>query len=187
MFPPNLQTTRAVLFGWLFVLVTAVTVSGQQGPAANGSTAKAKTPVITKIDEKRLAELLKPQGKPLLINFWATWCVPCVEEFPDLVKIDKEYKGKIDFITISLDFEEELNAAVPKFLTEMKAEMPAYLLITPDETAAIASVAKDWAGGLPFTILFAPDGSVAYQRQGLIKHDVVTAEIDKLLPAALSQ
>ncbi len=187
MYQPNLQTARAVLFGWLFVLIAAISVPAQQGAAANGSSAASKRPVITKIDEKRLVELLKPQGKPLLINFWATWCIPCVEEFPDLVKIDKEYKGKIDFITISLDFEEEINTTVPKFLTEMKAEMPAYLLITPDETAAIASVAKDWSGGLPFTILFAPDGTVAYQRQGFIKHDVVTKEIDKLLPAALSQ
>ena len=73
-----------------------------------GADAQNVTAKVTKIDEKAFAELIKPGEKPLLINFWATWCVPCVEEFPDLVKIDKEYKGKIDFITVSLDFEKSL-------------------------------------------------------------------------------
>jgi thiol-disulfide isomerase/thioredoxin len=174
----------AVGTGWLIALFLCVGVFAQKNAnAPSGSSEPKGRPIVTKIDEKRFAELIKPAGKPLLINFWATWCVPCREEFPDLVKIDAEFKGKIDFITISLDFEEDLATAVPKFLAEMKAEMPAYLLITPDETAAIAAVSKDWAGGLPFTVLFAPDGTLAYQRQGLIKHDVVTAEIEKLLSA----
>ncbi|HSI88487.1 MAG TPA: TlpA disulfide reductase family protein [Pyrinomonadaceae bacterium] len=137
---------------------------------------------VKKIDGDEFARLIKPDGKPLLINFWATWCVPCREEFPDLVKLDAEYKGRIDFITITLDFEEELETGVPKFLAEMKASMPTYLLVTPDETAAIAAVSKDWAGGLPFTVLYAPDGSIAYLRQGLIRLEKVREEIDKILP-----
>lgn len=161
-----------VVFG-LFA-ITASGVYGQSAPAA---------PSVTKIDEKALAELIKPKDKPLLINFWATWCGPCREEFPDLVKIDGEYKGKIDFITITLDFEEELTTGVPKFLTDMKAQMPTYLLLTADETAAIQMVSKDWGGGLPFTILIAPDGKVTYSHQGVVKHAVLKELLDKLLPA----
>ncbi len=168
----------AIALGWLLASLIAADSPAQQSNSAQPATAGPK---VEKIDEKRFAELLRPDGRPLLINFWATWCVPCREEFPDLVKIDAEFKGKIDFITISLDFEEEIDTTVPRFLAEMKAEMPTYLLVTPDETAAIASVSKDWGGGLPFTVLFAPNGSIAYQRQGLIKHDIVTAEIEKLL------
>jgi thiol-disulfide isomerase/thioredoxin len=58
-----------------------------------------------------LKNILKANGKPLLVNFWATWCDPCREEFPDLVKIDADYKNKIDFITVSLDDVEELKPA----------------------------------------------------------------------------
>ena len=87
---------------------------------------------VTQIDDVKIKQLLKPGGKPLLVNFWATWCIPCREEFPDLVKIDHEYREKIDFFTISLDFIEELNTGVPKFLSEMKAEMPTYLLNSAD-------------------------------------------------------
>jgi thiol-disulfide isomerase/thioredoxin len=110
-------------------------------------------PKVTQIDAEALKNLLKPNGKPLLVNFWATWCDPCREEFPDLVKIGADYKDKIDLITISLDELSEINGDVPKFLAEMKSNSPAYLLKTPDEAAAIAIISKDWQGGLPFTIL----------------------------------
>ena len=145
---------------------------------------KAKTtgqPVVTQIDDAKLKQLLKPNGKPLLVNFWATWCGPCREEFPDLVKIDNEYRGRIDFITISLDFPEELNAAVPKFLTEMNAGMPTYLLVSADENAVIASIAKDWTGALPSTILYNESSEMTYLRQGKITPEALKAEIQKAL------
>ncbi|HEY0050123.1 MAG TPA: thioredoxin domain-containing protein, partial [Pyrinomonadaceae bacterium] len=72
----------------------------------------ANPPRVTQVDDGKIKQLLKPVGKPLLVNFWATWCGPCREEFPDLVKIDAEYRGKIDFFTVSLDFIEELNTGV---------------------------------------------------------------------------
>jgi len=138
-------------------------------------------PKVTQIDALGLKNLLKPNGKPLLINFWATWCDPCREEFPDLVKLDAQYKGKIDFITVSLDPLSEINGDVPKFLAAMKAEMPAYLLKTPSEEAAIAAVSKQWQGGLPFTILFDEKGATLYSRQGKVKLDILLVEIEKAL------
>ncbi len=145
--------------------------------------AVANLPKVTQIDDVALRNLLKREGetaKPLLINFWATWCDPCREEFPDLVKIDVEYKGKIDFITVSLDDLAEINGDVPKFLAEMKAEMPAYLLKTASEESAIAAVSKQWQGGLPFTILLSGKGETLYSRQGKVKLDILRTEIDKI-------
>ncbi|MBX7055587.1 MAG: TlpA family protein disulfide reductase [Pyrinomonadaceae bacterium] len=124
---------------------------------------------------------MKPNGKPLLINFWATWCDPCREEFPDLVKIDSEYRGKIDFITVSLDDLADIDTFVPKFLSEVKATMPAYLLKTDDETAAIKMVSSDWAGNLPMTVLFDANGKPAYQRNGKVRYPILVAEIEKVL------
>lgn len=147
--------------------------------------AKAETafnlPKVTQIDAPGLKNILKPNGKPLLINFWATWCEPCREEFPDLVKIGTDYKEKIDLITVSLDELSEINGAVPKFLAQMKSESPAYLLKTPDEEAAIKLVSKDWQGGLPFTILFNAQGETIYSKQGKFKADVLVVEIEKIL------
>lgn len=153
---------------------------------ASGTSAAAKAVAVTQIDDAGLAKILRPNGKPLLVNFWATWCTPCREEFPELVKIDAEYKGRIDFITVTLDDPEDIKGAVPKFLSEMKAPMPAYLLVSKDESALISSIAKDWSGGLPFTVLYSEKGEIAYFRQGKVVPNLLRAEIDKLAPMAVS-
>jgi thiol-disulfide isomerase/thioredoxin len=182
------KTATAVFFGLVFVQICSFAVSAQTKPStgvdsSSGKTSAAATdsPKVTQIDAIGLKNVLKPNGKPLLVNFWATWCDPCREEFPDLVKLDADYKGKIDFITISLDDLAEIGRDVPKFLKQMKAEMPAYLLKVQDESAAIASITKDWQGGLPFTILYNEKGEIAYFKQGKIKPELVRAEIDKLI------
>ena len=149
------------------------------------------TAKVMQIDALGLTNLLKREegegAKPLLINFWATWCVPCVEEFPELVKIDADYRGKIDLIVVSLDDLAEINRDVPKFLSDMKATMPAYLLKTQNEEAAIAAVSKDWKGGLPFTILFNAKGETVYIKQGKFKPEFLRNEIDKVLPVAMTK
>jgi len=142
---------------------------------------ETKYPKVIQVDNETVKATLKPNGKPLLINFWATWCVPCVEEFPLLVQLDAKYKDQIDFITISLDDPVEKTRAVPEFLTSQKATMPAFLLYTDDENAVISSISKSWAGGLPFTILLAADGSELYSKQGLIKLDKITPVLDKAI------
>jgi len=192
--------TKAAAFGWLFVLFLSLPACGQasqagKGPAtakpaaakpATSKPADPKTavagPKVTLVNDEAFRKLLVPNGKPLMINFWATWCGPCREEFPDLVKLDAEFKGKIDFITVTLDFEEELNTGVPKFLADMKASMPTFLLVTPDEAAAIGAVSKEWAGALPFTVIYDTKGALTFFHQGIIKPDAVRAELNKLMP-----
>lgn len=158
----------------IFVALFPVSVFGQK-PAA------AKLPEVKQIDAVVLKEVMKPSGRPLFVNFWATWCDPCREEFPDLVKFAGEYKGRVDFITISLDDLAEIRRDVPKFLASMKADMPAYLLKTPDEDAAITSLSLPWHGALPFSVLYNEKGEVAYVRPGKIKPADLKAELEKLL------
>ncbi|HKP70905.1 MAG TPA: TlpA disulfide reductase family protein [Pyrinomonadaceae bacterium] len=160
-------------------LVFAIGVAGQGKPPVTVATTKPL--VVTQLNIAGLKKAITPNGKPLLVNFWATWCDPCREEFPDLVKLDGEYKGKIDFITISLDDLVEINRDVPKFLVDMRADMPAFLLKAEDDDAAIALVSKNFVGALPFTILYKPDGTESYFRQGKVKMETVRAELDKLL------
>lgn len=157
----------------LLGILSAISISAQ--------TAASDAPKVTQIDTPELAKLAKPAGKPLMLNFWATWCDPCREEFPELVELDHKYKGKIDFITVSLDDPDDIDTAVPGFLQKMKAEMPAYLLRAQDESEAITMIAPDWQGGLPFTILYGADGKIEYFRQGKVKVDVVSAKIDALI------
>ena len=97
-------------------------------------------PALVELSEKNFDEVIGG-NKPVLVDFWATWCGPCREEFPDLVKLDTEYKNKVDVITVSLDDVGDIKTFVPKFLSEMKAEMPAapingLIEIPPDASTA---------------------------------------------------
>lgn len=164
----------------LFVLTLSIAAHAQ--PKAKPTPKPAIK--VKQVNEVSFRDLLVPNGKPLLINFWATWCDPCREEFPELVQLDKEYKERIDFITVSLDDVEDIATTVPRFLSSMKAEMPAYLLKTNDESGVITSISKDWRGGMPFTALYSPDGKLAYFREGKIVLETVRTELNKLLNQA---
>jgi thiol-disulfide isomerase/thioredoxin len=168
-------------------IVTALTlilggICSAQSPSRRSPKIEAG-PKVTQIDIEGLKPLLKPSGKPLLINFWATWCDPCREEFPDLVKIGNEFRTKVDFITVSLDDLADIDRDVPKFLREMKSNVPAYLLHTQDDGEALSAIFKDWKGNLPLTILFDTAGNISYQRNGKVFPDVLRENIRKLLPA----
>ena len=116
----------------------------------------------------------------MLVNFWATWCDPCREEFPDLVKIDADYGARnLNFVTVSLDDVSEIKTEVPKFLKEMKATMPTVLLNVNDPEPAIKAVDVGWDGQLPATFLYDKNGKVVFRHFGKIKPDELRAAIDK--------
>lgn len=182
-------TAQAFLSETSFAQAKKAKPAGKETAAAK-SAVDLNLPKVTQIDLIAFKSLLQRGGenpKPLLINFWATWCDPCRAEFPDLVKIDSEYKEKIDFITISLDDLAEIERDVPKFLAQMRATMPAYLLKTDDEGEVIGTISEDWSGGLPFTILLNGKGEIAYSRQGVVKPDILRAELEKLFTTNITQ
>jgi len=151
-------------------------------------TAQAKPVVVRELSLPELKKLLARDqtstqaARPLLVNFWATWCEPCREEFPDLVRIDKDYKARgLEFIVVSLDDVEELNKGVPQFLREMRATMPAYLLNTPDQEAAMNAVDPQWSGALPATFLFDGKNQIVFKRMKRISEAELRAAIEKTL------
>jgi thiol-disulfide isomerase/thioredoxin len=143
-------------------------------------------PKVTEIDEAALKSLLGAgagRARPLLVNFWATWCAPCREEFPDLLKIRGEYaEGKLDFVLVSLDDPADIDKAVPEFLKEQRATgLPSYLLHAADETVAINLVDTTWSGELPATFLYDRSGNVVFKHKGRIKPAELRAALDAAL------
>ena len=160
--------------------------STQKARAAAAKTSAVKTAPLSLIDEAGLKRLLTrgtaPQDRPLLVNFWATWCDPCREEFPDLVRIDADYRQQgLDFIAISLDEKTDIQTIVPKFLREQRATMPVFILDVPDPGTIIQLVDPTWQGDLPATFLYDRNGNVTYKQRGLIKPAELRAAIDKLI------
>jgi thiol-disulfide isomerase/thioredoxin len=146
-------------------------------------TTKPTAPAPRPISAEEMQGLLKRDGtRPLLVNYWATWCDPCREEFPDLVKIDKRYRAKgLDFIAITLDDLADINTAVPKFLRQMKATMPVYLLNVADPEPAINSVDPKWSGALPATFLYNNQGEVVYKHFGRVNTSELRTAIEKVM------
>lgn len=164
------------------LLVTMLVLAGLAAAGSAQTPAKTEQPArVVKVDDDGLLAALKATERPRVVNFWATWCGPCIEEFPDLVKIDNDYRGKIDLVTVSLDDVADIDGLVPDFLKRMKAEMPAFLLVSKDETTLISSIHKDWSGGLPFTVVYGADGKQLYFREGKFKPETLRGEIDKAL------
>ena len=152
-------------------------------PAQTNSAGAPATTEIRQIDLDGLRQILQRDGKdrrPLLVNFWATWCDPCREEFPDLVKLDSDYGAKkLNFVAISLDDVTDLKTTVPKFLQEMKATMPVVLLNINDPEPAIKLVDATWDGQLPATFVYDKDGKVVFKHFGRLNAPELRAALDK--------
>jgi peroxiredoxin len=130
----------------------------------------AKEPVaVSTIDEPALKELLKnPTDKLRLINIWATWCGPCVTEFPDFVSINRMYRRRdFEFISISAD-DPTKKEKVLKFLQQQQASNTNYLFASDDKYKLIEAIDPKWQGALPYTILVEPGGKIVYGKQGPI-------------------
>src|SRR5947209_7547611 len=147
---------------------------------------------VTEIREDGLKSLLgagAARERPLLVNFWATWCEPCREEFPDLVRIKGQYPSdRLDFVLVSLDDASDIGKAVPEFLSEVRAtSLPTYLLNAADEGAAINLVDPQWGGELPATYLYDRAGKIVFKHTGRIKPDELRAAIEQALSAKPSE
>jgi thiol-disulfide isomerase/thioredoxin len=177
---------RLTNFSFLLLIICALTFSVEAQKVYKKKKANYKNlPKVIKVDSVGLKKVLIPNSRPLFVNFWATWCEPCTEEFPDLVKLSEEYKGKIDFITVSLDDVSDINKSVPRFLASMNSKMPAYLLKTDDESTLITEVYKEWQGGLPFSILYTGSGKISHALQGKIRYEKLKIELEKSLESKL--
>ena len=115
------------------------------------------------VDAEGLTQAIaKEKGRVVLVNFWATWCVPCREEFPDLVRLEKKYRERgLSIVGVSTDLARDL-PAVERFLTIMKPDFPNYRKKSGgDDQDFIESVDPKWGGELPYSVLYGRDGKKA--------------------------
>lgn len=110
----------------------------------------------------------KESGKLRLINIWATWCGPCVQELPEFVKIDRMYRERdFEFITISLDEISKKEKALDR-LKKLEASNQNYIFNGKNKYEFIEAIDPAWQGALPYTVLIEPGGKILYGKQGLI-------------------
>jgi thiol-disulfide isomerase/thioredoxin len=115
------------------------------------------------------------RGKPLLVNFWATWCAPCVEEMPALSVLHDEIAQKsTQIIGIGIDSPSNIR----EFVSRVSVHYPLY--IGGMGGSELARTFGNQAGGLPFTVLIGADGRVKKTYLGRLKMDQVRADIAEM-------
>ena len=111
------------------------------------------------INADDLSVIIINSDLPLLINVWATWCTPCREELPDLVKLSKTYKDKVRVLGISVDDSEVLDSKVIPFIKNQKADFEIYLLKVVEPEDFINLLNKKWSGAIPATFIYDKRGN----------------------------
>ncbi|MEO1021530.1 MAG: TlpA disulfide reductase family protein [Bacteroidota bacterium] len=141
----------------------------------------AQKPELQPIDAEQLAGLIANHkgDKPILLNVWATWCSPCVEELPYLLELEKKYANQFELVLVSADFKE----AVPEaqlFLEEQGVRFTTYLKTGKDDTF-ISRLSTTWTGALPFTIIFSKQGDVSSEWEGKAEFEQFEKELLKVI------
>jgi len=133
---------------------------------------------IDTINEQGIKDLLKNNSDKLrLINIWATWCGPCVTEFPEFITINRMYRRRdFEFVSISADEPGKKDKAL-KFLQQQQASSTNYIFTNEDKYKLIELIDPAWQGALPYTILVEPGGKIVYAKQGAIN----PAEMKKII------
>jgi thiol-disulfide isomerase/thioredoxin len=117
-----------------------------------------------------------------VINFWATWCVPCVEEFPAFVKLDERLDDRgVDVMFISTDFPNQKDKVVD-FLDEQGVAGPSYLK-TGKTTPFVNGFSEEWSGAVPATFIYDDNGTLLDFWEGKVSYDELKHRVTTQLEA----
>ncbi len=149
-----------------------------------GASAIPARPALPAITPTHLKQFLKKQkGHVVLLNFWATWCGPCVAEFPDLVKIAQSYQSKgLRFVTVSGDQPSDASRA-DLFIHLHHAKAQSFIKSPGDIVAYAKAFDPHWDGSLPRTYLLDKTGSIRFVFAGRVNDATLKADLAKLLSA----
>ena len=124
--------------------------------------------------------LQKSNDTTYVVNFWATWCKPCVKELPYFERINKEYADKkVKVILASLDFPNKVQSQVVPFIKKNKLHSEIVLLDDADANSWIPKVSKEWSGAIPATVIYKNDSRAFYEKS--FTYEELKTEIQNLL------
>jgi thiol-disulfide isomerase/thioredoxin len=137
---------------------------------------------LPKINETSYPKMIAAQkGKVVLVDFWATWCVPCRKEMPEIAKLEAKLKVKgLVVVPISAD-EPENEAAAREFLTKSGIKAPGYLKAPKDDDTFIRAIDPKWSGELPALVLYDKTGKKVQIWKGETAVSTIEAAVTKLL------
>jgi thiol-disulfide isomerase/thioredoxin len=146
----------------------------------SGGTAQAAPKITPARLETVLDAIRKPGARAVLVNVWATWCEPCREEMPDLVRAYRAHKAEgLRLVLVSSD-DEENRAEAEKFLTSQGVDVDSFLKVG-DDMAFINGIEKRWTGALPASFIFDGRGRLLHFWPRQITRDELDAKLTEAL------
>lgn len=137
---------------------------------------------LPKINETNYPKIIAAQkGKVVLVDFWATWCVPCRKEMPEIAKLEAKLKAK-GFVVVPVSADEPENeSAAREFLAKSGMKTNGYLKAPKDDDAFIRAIDSKWGGELPALVLYDKTGKKVQIWKGETAVSAIEAAVSKLL------
>lgn len=150
---------------------------------SNSITLEVEGRKIKSYNFETLEPLLnKIDNKTYVINFWATWCKPCIEELPAFEKLNEVYRGRnVKVILVSLDFPNQLEKRLIPYIKDHNIKSKVVLMSDPDQNNWIPKIDKDWSGAIPATLIYNRNERVFYEQS--FTYELLENELIKFIKA----
>lgn len=160
-------------------MLAAFAITSTQAIASSPSS----TVNVTPAGAATIKQAIESQrGHVVVVNFWATWCDPCVAEFPDLVKFSRDYaKQGVVVYAVSADMRKDIDTKVKPFLASKHATFRQFLQVSTDPEDFINAFDPKWQGDLPRTFVYDKSGKLITELSGAHTEKEFAAAVDPLL------
>ena len=146
--------------------------------------AAGAVPEVTAASAQEVLAAVRREGaSAVVLNLWATWCQPCREEFPDIVRIEKEYRERgVRVVFVSTDFVDDRDQA-RKFLASQGVTEPSLIKGDTNDNAFIDAIEPRWTGIIPATVIYDASGQAKWFHEGKTNYATLKKTIDGVLAA----
>lgn len=127
-----------------------------------------------------LSDSIQSGNKLTLVNFYATWCRPCVKEIPDLLRLQEQFPDKLRLMMVSIDDEQVIHAKLPGFLLDKQILQPSWFLAgdNPQTGQLIFRLYPQWGQSIPLSLLYNQKGELLQSFTGQINPEALRKTIE---------